>query len=53
MLSHLGTSATTAEIAAALFISPNTLKSHLKAIYRKLGVETRRDAVRVARARRA
>lgn len=53
VLSHLGTSATTAEIAAALFISPNTLKSHLKAIYRKLGVETRRDAVRVARARRA
>lgn len=52
VVSQLGTSLTTAEIAAALYISPNTLKSHLKSIYRKLGVDNRRDAVRAARARR-
>ena len=29
------------EIADELYISPNTLKFHLKVIYRKLGVTTR------------
>ena len=33
------------EIAEVLFISKNTLKTHLRAIYRKLGVESRRQAV--------
>jgi LuxR family maltose regulon positive regulatory protein len=45
ILSHLSTTMNTAEIAAALHISPNTLKTHLKAVYRKLGVSGRRDAV--------
>ncbi|UPK75763.1 LuxR C-terminal-related transcriptional regulator [Nocardioidaceae bacterium SCSIO 66511] len=33
------------ELARQLFISKNTLKTHLRAIYRKLGVESRRQAV--------
>jgi LuxR family transcriptional regulator, maltose regulon positive regulatory protein len=37
---------TTTEIAATLFVSPNTLKSHMKSIYRKLDASTRTAAVR-------
>lgn len=51
VLGRLQTGMTSAEIAADLHISINTLKSHVKSIYRKLGVESRRDAVRVARSR--
>ena len=36
------------EVAASLYISPNTLKSHLRGIYRKLDVTDRDDAVRRA-----
>ncbi|MGW1990429.1 LuxR C-terminal-related transcriptional regulator [Embleya sp. NPDC001921] len=39
----------TEEIAAALFISPNTAKTHLKSIHRKLCVTRRSEAVRRAR----
>ena len=39
------------EIAAARSISVNTVKSHLRAIYRKLEVDGRRSAVEVARRR--
>lgn len=49
VLGWLQTTMTAGEIAAALHISQNTLKSHVKAIYRKLGVENRRDAARLAR----
>ncbi|HZX04436.1 helix-turn-helix transcriptional regulator [Kribbella sp.] len=37
------------EIAKALFITENTVKTHLMALYRKLGVEKRSAALRVAR----
>jgi LuxR family maltose regulon positive regulatory protein len=33
------------EIAAKLFLSPNTVRSHTRVLYRKLGVSTRADAV--------
>jgi DNA-binding NarL/FixJ family response regulator len=38
----------TAEIAAKLFVSPVTVRTHVSAILRKLQVSTRADAVRVA-----
>ncbi|MFF6997310.1 LuxR C-terminal-related transcriptional regulator [Streptomyces sp. NPDC008313] len=39
----------TDEIAADLYVSVNTVKTHLKSIYRKLAVNRRTDAVRRAR----
>ena len=39
------------EIAKDLAVSPNTVKTHLRAIYHKLGTDNRRDSV--VRARRA
>jgi LuxR family maltose regulon positive regulatory protein len=38
------------ELAGALFVTPNTLKTHLRAIYRKLGADSRLEAVDRARA---
>nr|WP_255421995.1 MULTISPECIES: LuxR family transcriptional regulator [unclassified Tessaracoccus] len=49
VLSYLPTMGSNAEIAAALSVSENTVKQHLKSIYRKLTVSSRREAVRVAR----
>jgi LuxR family transcriptional regulator, maltose regulon positive regulatory protein len=43
------TTMTNEEIASELFVSVNTVKTNLRAIYRKLDVDTRRDAVRRAR----
>lgn len=52
ILGYLATTMSTDEICGALFISRNTLKTHLKSIYRKLGVENRRDASRLAQTTR-
>ena len=49
VLTYLPTMLKTSEIAADLFVSANTVKSHQQAIYRKLGVNTRREAVERAR----
>lgn len=50
VLQYLPTPLDRDELCAILFISKNTLKSHLRSIYRKLGVDSRRDAVQKARA---
>jgi LuxR family maltose regulon positive regulatory protein len=49
VLRYLPTMLTSQEIAGELFVSLNTVKSHLKNVYRKLDADGRRDAVRRAR----
>ena len=49
VLRFLPSRLTLREIADELHISPNTLKFHLKVIYRKLGVNSRADAADAAR----
>ena len=41
---------TTEEIAATMFVSVNTVRTHIRTILRKLAVSRRNDAVRRARA---
>jgi LuxR family maltose regulon positive regulatory protein len=48
VLRHLTTHLSSTEIAQALYISPNTVRSHIKNIYGKLGVHSRNDAVQRA-----
>jgi LuxR family maltose regulon positive regulatory protein len=49
VLRFLASRLTVREIADELYLSINTLKFHLKAIYRKLGVNSRAEAAEVAR----
>jgi LuxR family maltose regulon positive regulatory protein len=49
VLRFLASRLTVSEIADELFLSVNTLKFHLKAIYRKLGVNSRAEAAEAAR----
>jgi LuxR family maltose regulon positive regulatory protein len=52
VLRLLSTDLSSREIGAELFISPNTVRSHTRALYRKLGVNSRSAAVAGGRARR-
>jgi DNA-binding NarL/FixJ family response regulator len=45
ILSLIASGATNREIAGALFLSPHTVKEHTSALYRKLGVRNRAEAV--------
>jgi LuxR family maltose regulon positive regulatory protein len=47
---YLVTPLSTRQIAQRLYVSQNTAKSHIKSIYRKLGVETREQAANQLRA---
>ena len=49
MLRYLASTLSNAEIAAELYVSVNTVKTHQRAVYRKLGADGRRDAVHRAR----
>lgn len=51
ILAYLRTTMSAGEIATRLDIAYPTVKSHLRSIYRKLGVTTRRAAVQVADSR--
>ena len=49
MLRLLPTPLSQREIGASLYVSVNTVKTHTKSIFRKLGVSTRAEAVARAR----
>lgn len=48
VLDLIATGATNREIAERLFLSPHTVKEHTSAVYRKLSVRNRAEAVRQA-----
>ena len=49
VLRYLPTNLRAPEIAAELFVSLNTIRTHLRSVYTKLGVHSRADAVKRAR----
>ena len=49
VLGYLPTMLKAGEIASDLYVSVNTVKAHLRSMYRKLGVSNRREAVERAR----
>lgn len=49
VLAHLAELLTTEEIAGAMFVSVNTVRTHVRNILRKLGVSRRNEAIRRAR----
>jgi LuxR family maltose regulon positive regulatory protein len=49
VLAELARGATYADIAAALFVSENTVKTHVSSLYGKLAVSRRSEALAVAR----
>ena len=51
VLALLPSSLTTREIGGELFVSRNTIKTHLRRIYRKLNASSREEAVLIARDR--
>jgi DNA-binding NarL/FixJ family response regulator len=51
VLTRIATGMTVIEVAEALGVSENTVKTHLKGVYRKLGVRTRAGVITAARDR--
>ncbi len=49
VLRYLASTMSNREIASALYLSVNTVKTHQRMVYRKLGADGRRDAVRRAK----
>jgi DNA-binding NarL/FixJ family response regulator len=49
VLGELARGSTYADIAATLFVSENTVKTHVSSLYSKLGVSKRSEALAVAR----
>ena len=49
VLRYLPTNLTAASIAAEMYVSVNTVKSHMRHIYAKLGAHNRTEAVERAR----
>jgi LuxR family maltose regulon positive regulatory protein len=49
VLRMLGGTMSLREIGRELYVSPNTVKTHIRSIYRKLGVSTRGDAIAAGR----
>jgi LuxR family transcriptional regulator, maltose regulon positive regulatory protein len=50
VLRYLPTNLTAPEIARELYVSPNTVRTHIKNLYAKLGTHHRTEAVERARA---
>ena len=51
VLRRLARSLSIGEIASELYVSPNTVKTHTTALYRKLGARSRSEAVKIGRER--
>jgi LuxR family maltose regulon positive regulatory protein len=51
VLRLLGGELSTQEIARSLYVAPSTVRTHIKSIYRKLGISTRKEAVEEAQTR--
>jgi len=49
VLAHLARGATYADVAAALHLSANTVKTHVRSLYAKLGASRRSQALATAR----
>jgi DNA-binding CsgD family transcriptional regulator len=49
ILEHIASGMSTREMAAALFVSENTVKTHASRLFDKLGVNRRTQAVQVAK----
>ena len=49
VLGYLPSSLSNSDIATELVLSVNTVKSHVRSIYRKLGADNRREAVAIAK----
>ena len=52
VLRLLPTELSVSELGKLLYVSPSTIKSHVKSLYRKLGVSSRKEAVEQANSRK-